>query len=1050
MKLSHLTTAKCLLVLLTLSSSSVIGSDHAVDRGSTEAATSSPVFGDYNKVKVDATGFIHVKEVDGKWWFIDPNGYGFWPMGVAHIRPFDAVMHKFPGHEAYGKETIKRLTDLGLDATASINNEAMKKAAKSDTPVSYGMNTWPFLLEHSSKYKNDDYFRPDPFTDEYETFVDDTLKQTCANHKNDPNILGYHFGWNTFEHMHKWINHLLAHEGAGKVAIVKLYKEIYESQIADFNAVYDTNFGDFDELRGYASIEYDKSLDIKPNEEVTTDKKRDFNKIVNLILKRVHKLNFTYTRKYDPNHLVMGAFFKPYNFNLEMYETIGPYVDVLSPQMLDLFIWDYDARLPVQKIYELTGKPIHISDQWTGTMNPKVRRLPKIPYAIADTEADRGAVLYRYAQKALAHPEVLGITFCTLFWDQPDPNGAYFGDGGMFDREQKETTEYTKYIRAISRQKYALREQTYTQDDINELGEQLKKTMRDAVDRVLTPPDVVLPSDETAQAVIASEVVGNEQYVHLEKSGDTWWLVDGNGHRFVPTGMNHIGEMHRFAPYNRTFWLKEFGAGIYKDGRIDWKSPEVKKWMARIAKDHKDFGFNSISFHRPQFMPDEYWEDLEIFYFGKPKLGEITATYAAKYWGGMPDVFSEQWQTKAEAIVKAHCQKHKNNKYYLGHTFNDQPDYAINAIRKNQKDFFHHPWVIDIIKQPGLTPGKHVWMEILQTHYLTPQEAGEMYGVDMETWEDVGAVTDWPKPKDQKQGEADQTEMLKKCVEAWLKTHHDLLKKHDPNHLIYGDKIGMGVMGPGWGGGQPDWIWDIVKKYVDVVLIQSYDFYNQRHRDQLAMVHERTGLPIINGDHSYGFKRPKMNAVKGVPVSSLEAVGVEYSKYLKGIMSRPYMLGWQTCGYMETWSGITDPTGQEQGGFFDPYGEPLMEALSHAKAANEQAVQWHQSDGDVSSDSMPEQSQQPKRKKPQETGPSTVAELFAALKFTQEQQAAFKILEKERKVAFARFNRIEGTELSDARTAFFTDREAKLHDLFTEEQLSLWTVFWARSRNAKE
>jgi hypothetical protein len=54
---------------------------------------------------------------------------------------------------------------------------------------------------------------------------------------------------------------------------------------------------------------------------------------------------------------------------------------------------------------------------------------------------------------------------------------------------------------------------------------------------------------------------------------------------------------------------------------------------------------------------------------------------------------------------------------------------------------------------------------------------------------------------------------------------------------------------------------------------------------------------------------------------------------------------WQNCGYMETWGGVADPTGQEQGGFFDLYGEPLMEALVHVKAANEQAVQWHQRAG---------------------------------------------------------------------------------------------------------
>ncbi|MEM7600849.1 MAG: hypothetical protein AAF357_05490 [Verrucomicrobiota bacterium] len=37
--------------------------------------------------------------------------------------------------------------------------------------------------------------------------------------------------------------------------------------------------------------------------------------------------------------------------------------------------------------------------------------------------------------------------------------------------------------------------------------------------------------------------VGNESFVHLKKINDVWWLVDGNGERFVSTGMNHM-EIH--------------------------------------------------------------------------------------------------------------------------------------------------------------------------------------------------------------------------------------------------------------------------------------------------------------------------------------------------------------------------------------------------------------------------------------------------------------------------------------------------------------------------
>ena len=106
-------------------------------------------------------------------------------------------------------------------------------------------------------------------------------------------------------------------------------------------------------------------------------------------------------------------------------------------------------------------------------------------------------------------------------------------------------------------------------------------------------------------------------------------------------------------------------------------------------------------------------------------------------------------------------------------------------------------------------------------------------------------------------------------------------------------------------------------------------------------------MPIMNGDHSYGVLRPNMTAVKGVKVPSAEAKGQQYAIYLKGIMNLPFMVGWQTCGYMETWTGTSDDTGKQQTGYFDPFGKPIKEALTHAKAANEQALQWHEKAGSL-------------------------------------------------------------------------------------------------------
>lgn len=452
---------------------------------------------------------------------------------------------------------------------------------------------------------------------------------------------------------------------------------------------------------------------------------------------------------------------------------------------------------------------------------------------------------------------------------------------------------------------------------------------------------VYVPAMSTVHAADPN-LIGRRGFIHVERIDGNWWLMDAAGERFVATGMNHISPRIRFAPYNRDMWIKEFGSGIYKGKQINWQGPEVRKWMERVVNDHRDFSFSTIAFHHPQWMPEEYFEELGIHYIGKLKLGEINHKYT--HWhGGFPDVFSPEWKSEAQNRVKAYTAIHKDNKHLLGYSFSDLPDYSIEALlrllawEKKRDVYVLHPWIKDIISRPAMTEGKKVWLDILKKHYPSAREAGAAYGVDVTGWEEFAGITEWKVPEDREQGTADQREMNKKITETWLKTHYDLIRKYDPNHMILGDKISA------HGLGQPDWVWDIVKQYVDVVLIQDYDFYTPQHEKKLKDIHRKTGKPIINGDHAYGCLRPNMRENKGIPVENLCRVGEEYTRYLEGIMGLPFMLGWQNCGYLEQWSeGENDNTGQEQCGMFDPFGKPLMEALAHVKHANERAVEWHE------------------------------------------------------------------------------------------------------------
>lgn len=445
-----------------------------------------------------------------------------------------------------------------------------------------------------------------------------------------------------------------------------------------------------------------------------------------------------------------------------------------------------------------------------------------------------------------------------------------------------------------------------------------------------------------------NQIIGNESYIHLEQINNVWWFVNSDGEKFTSTGMNHISHKIRFAEYNKDFWVEKFGKNMFIDEKFNFKAKEeIKKWMQQIVKDHKGYGFNTIAFHRPMYLPDEYFNELEIYFLGKIKTGGTHAGRVKRTQSTFPDVFSEEFKSHAESVAEKYCYKHKNSKYLIGYTYDDLPSYSFEEYNRKIKYEGHngglvfHPWVTDIINTKKSTSGKKTWISVLKRHYETASDVSENYMLSAKSWEDLEEISDWNKPKNEEKWQQDQTEMLKRIVREWHHVNRNAILKFDPNHLILGDKISC------HGKGHPDWVYEIVGEYVDVLFIQDYEFFKPSHVNKLERYYKLSGKPILNGDHSYGYTVPEMSKAKGLPVEDHHAVGEEYYTYLKGILNMPYMLGWHNCGYIEEWKGSKpDNTGKEQTGFFDPFGKPRMEALNNVKEANENTLIWHEKAGD--------------------------------------------------------------------------------------------------------
>lgn len=709
-------------------------------------------------------------------------------------------------------------------------------------------------------------------------------------------------------------------------------------------------------------------------------------------------------RKHDPHHLIFGDRFAFNTLVPEVLKEMLPWVDAIAIQP------PFQPGFPkekYQKIHELTKKPILICDFAIrfkdGDKSIRGWRLQE--------DARAAGVHYaKYIRAAVETPYIIGA-----FWCNPVDSTPAFNKGGI---KQGLFSEGLKPRPGLG-------------ELVLELNQHIAKVT----------PDRTRASRKVEQAA-KPNVVGNPAFIHLQKDNGVWWLVDSDGKRFITTGMNHVGEGGvLFNKVNKGWLTGKFGADIKGSwGGLNPRAKNIGAYADMVVKDFKDYAFNTIPFHAYS-TPLHLYEKRKIYYVAKIKVQSISLMQMNRRTGDrFPDVFSTSFRDKLDRLAKKICTPLRDAKYCLGYAYFDMPD--LKPVRRWHRRMFPdgglvYPWVQDIRALPSNAAGKQQWMRILKRNHASAVKAAQVYAVDnITTWEDLAKVTSWPvKPNDVRRVRKDAEDMLTALAEKWYGLHHELIRKYDPNHLLLGDKHDVGYdksveM-------IPDGVLNAIAKHTDVLMIQYYSFYTDLHNATLRELHSKTGLPIINGDHSYSFKTSRHTKIKGLEVESFKAVANEYRRYMKGIMEdHPYMLGWWHCGYIEQWAPAGTKQLGQQSGFFSPFGKPNAELLSLVKEANENAAKWHRGASAIDQSRV------------RKSVFNTPAEMIAALKLTVEQQTRFDALEKERKAAQAKFRNLNGKALRDARSRFYTERMKKLRKLFTGQQWSIWSRFWNRTKPA--
>jgi hypothetical protein len=340
-------------------------------------------YGGYLNTKARATGFFRVEQVDGRWWFVDPDGHLFFSTSSTGMggRGSDA---RLKGREDYfavmpqtgfytwnlarrhGAESntkwidlaLRRMESWGLNTIGNWSDSRLWDAHRKAYAVNlrgWGMETGYMGM-------------PDVYSDEFPKIVDKAAAEQCAPRKTDPYLLGY----------------FIANEPpwpGRESLVVDIILERPPSAIQrEANAF--LAGGDTPERRKqFIYRAYDRYLEV-----------------INAAI-----------RRHDPNHLNLGLRFGGSAPPAEMLIASKAF-DVYS---MNVYSTAVNPKV-MEEIYRVTGRPIIVGEFHFGVPG---RGLAPGLVQVRD-QAERGAAYRYYVEQAASFPAFIGSSW--FQWvDQP-------------------------------------------------------------------------------------------------------------------------------------------------------------------------------------------------------------------------------------------------------------------------------------------------------------------------------------------------------------------------------------------------------------------------------------------------------------------------------------------------------------------------------------------------------------------------------------------------------------------------------------------------------
>jgi hypothetical protein len=421
--------------------------------------------------KLETTGYFRTVKREGKWWLVTPSGHLFFSLGMdalmatedetvvqgreqmfewlpakndplaAHyhnLRDWESGGSKKPPIRTFSFYTANLERKYGKDWYNSWQELAMARLpawgfntiGNWSDPHLYNLKKLPYVAtaEIHGKMERLTNIPPFPTYQIYDTFdprfaeaVDESVRKLAQERRNDPWLIGYFV-----DNELPW-GFMRNDRTRYAIALQALLRGPASPAKNAFVEQLKARYGDIEKLKAAWNVRLASWQELlekpyQPGHEFTPAMREDMGAFVKELAGRYFKTVRDALRKYDPNHMYLGArfawlVFETYSWaTQESEEAAAQYCDVVS---FNIYLAGVDAHWDFLKRLD---KPTIIGEFTMGALDRGI--YPEI--LGANTQAERARMYQEYVNSVVDHPAFVGCHFFEYLDEPPTGRG---GDG---------------------------------------------------------------------------------------------------------------------------------------------------------------------------------------------------------------------------------------------------------------------------------------------------------------------------------------------------------------------------------------------------------------------------------------------------------------------------------------------------------------------------------------------------------------------------------------------------------------------------------------------